>query len=213
MLWTDEDNRKLVEDYYSQYLDTYVSLPREIFRVDMVGEPHWESKVTLGLLTVDIQVRNMYLHRFGGVYADLDLVPLSPLHLHLPKLFDTDSQTVPRAYVGQMGDLEFEHSIPNAFMASSPGHPFWLEPLEYVREHCDDPEYNLNPESLTGPVALRNRTLDWLAKAESGASEAGLKVEIIADGKVKRSVSISFNCHANFSYHRSTLLAGLVRHP
>jgi hypothetical protein len=37
VLWTDEDNRKLTRDYYPEYLYAYNSLPREIYRADMVS--------------------------------------------------------------------------------------------------------------------------------------------------------------------------------
>lgn len=35
-LWTDADNRQLVAQHYPAYLDVYDSLPREIYRADMV---------------------------------------------------------------------------------------------------------------------------------------------------------------------------------
>lgn len=98
------------------------------------------------------------MHRFGGIYADLDLVPLRRLSEQLPFLGHKTSGPVSMAYVGHMGNDDFEHSIPNAFMASSaPYHPFWMEPLEYVRAHRSDEAYNTQPEGLTGPVALCSR--------------------------------------------------------
>lgn len=39
VLWRDSDNRKLVERYYSKYLNAYDLLPREIYRADMVSSP------------------------------------------------------------------------------------------------------------------------------------------------------------------------------
>lgn len=123
VLWRDADNRKLVEAYYPTYLEAYDSLSREIYRVDMV--------------------RNMYMHRFGGIYADLDLVPLGRIQDHLPFLSHRTPGPVSMAYVGHMGEDSYEHSIPNAFMASSaPGHPFWFVPLDYVKAHQTDPQYN-----------------------------------------------------------------------
>lgn len=107
----------------------------------------------------------MYMHRFGGIYADLDLVPLRRLSEQLPFLGHKTSGPVSMAYVGHMGNDDFEHSIPNAFMASSaPYHPFWMEPLEYVRAHRSDEAYNTQPEGLTGPVALRACVKDWEGK-------------------------------------------------
>ena len=56
MLWTDIENRKLVELYYSDFLDKYDTYPYNIQRVDAV--------------------RCFYLHRYGGIYSDLDIAPL-----------------------------------------------------------------------------------------------------------------------------------------
>src|ERR1700728_2054878 len=89
------------------------------------------------------QVRNMYMHRFGGVYADLDLVPLQPIHESIPILTHHSPPPVPIIYLGHMGDDNYEHSIPNAFMVSTtPNHPFWLRPLEFVKEHQLDEAYS-----------------------------------------------------------------------
>ncbi|KAG8828119.1 hypothetical protein FRC19_009203 [Serendipita sp. 401] len=152
VLWTDADNRKLVETYYPEYLKAYDLLPREIYRADMV--------------------RNMYMHHFGGVYADLDLVPLSPLHRNLPVLMRKELSPIPIAYVGHMGDDNYAHSIPNAFMVStSPKHPFWIKPLDFIKKHQLEEEYNSQPEGLTGPVALRTCLREWQTERESREGE------------------------------------------
>lgn len=147
VLWRDADNRKLVETYYPQYLKSYDALPREIYRADMV--------------------RNMYMHRFGGVYADLDLVALGPLQEHIPILTHHKPPPIPIAYLGHMGDDNYAHSIPNAFMVSTtPEHPFWLRPLDFIKVHQLDEAYNAQPEGLTGPVALRTCYQEWVKERE-----------------------------------------------
>jgi mannosyltransferase OCH1-like enzyme len=127
----------------------------------------------------------MYMHRFGGIYADLDLIPLSRIDVRLDLLLDNGQER--RAYVGQMGDDDsFEHSIPNAFMvSSSSGHPFWLRPLEFVKKYWNDTELNAVPEDLTGPVALRNCTKQWLAEEREERPDARAnRVQVIENGKV-----------------------------
>lgn len=58
-----------------------------------------------------------------------------------------------KVFVGRMGtDDSFTHSIPNAWMGSTPGHPFWLLPLEFASDHINTE--GISPESLTGPAAL-----------------------------------------------------------
>ena len=61
-LWTDADNRRLIEERYSWFLDTYDRFPRHIQRVDAA--------------------KYFILYTHGGVYADLDcecVKPLDPL--------------------------------------------------------------------------------------------------------------------------------------
>ena len=58
-----------------------------------------------------------------------------------------------RVFLGRMGtDDSFTHSIPNAWMGSTPGHPFWLLPLEFTSNNINNG--GISPESLTGPQAL-----------------------------------------------------------
>lgn len=126
------------------------------------------------------------MHLFGGIYADMDLVPRSPVYSHLPLLLAPDADES-HAYIGQMGyDQEFEHALPNAFMASTlPGHPFWLRPLEYIKTYWNETEYNSTPEQLTGPVALRNCTAQWFMEENGTRAQEGRgKLQVIDDGKV-----------------------------
>jgi len=52
-LHTDADNLRLVEQHYPQWLPTYLSYPHNIQRVDLA--------------------RLMWLHKYGGIYADMDM--------------------------------------------------------------------------------------------------------------------------------------------
>eukprot|EP00937_MAST-01D_sp_MAST-1D-sp2_P003736 g3736.t1 len=56
MLWTDETNRKLVQEHYPEHLVVYDAYPHGIQRADAA--------------------RYFILHHYGGVYADLDIRPL-----------------------------------------------------------------------------------------------------------------------------------------
>ncbi|CAG7849594.1 SubName: Full=Uncharacterized protein {ECO:0000313/EMBL:CCA69343.1} [Serendipita indica DSM 11827] len=163
VLWSDEDNRALVETYYPSYLSVYDSLPKPIYRADMV--------------------RNMYMHRFGGIYADLDLVPLANLDVHLAAFYGP-ADAIPKAYVGHMGKDNFEHSIPNAFMASTGRlHPFWLRPLDFVAKHAEEGQYTATPEALTGPVALRTCVNEWERGATADERSRG-HLEVLENGKI-----------------------------
>lgn len=109
-----------------------------------------------------------------SMYADVDfecLRSFDPLFRHytknivaLPGLPKSGSSCqnasltscMRHAFFGRMGpDPTFTHSIPNAWMASSPGHLFFIFLLQSIMKRMENPKYQeLSPEALTGPVAL-----------------------------------------------------------
>ncbi len=137
------------------------------------------------------------------MYADLDMECLrsidtliesemdSLMTSHAPRSLSTSKHPIYQlALLGSMktGPHQTGHSIPNAWMASTPGHPFWLLTISSamakmgVDEHgrLEGEGNNLQlgwlekigivtdstkqPEAVTGPVALREQVLvyqDW----------------------------------------------------
>ncbi|KAL9076352.1 MAG: hypothetical protein Q9161_001068 [Pseudevernia consocians] len=194
VLWTDEDNMKLVEKYAPWFASTYEALHSEIYRADTA--------------------RNIYMHVFGGVYADLDtecvgpyeemfaeyntsmiahnmppsqsesldksgqrksLQPTKALEEPRPKSTATgleipaSAEGERKVFLGRMGtDDNFVHSIPNAWMGSTPGHPFWVLPLESCEQSIGS---DAQPEYLTGPPALYDRVRDYRDEYEQGRGD------------------------------------------
>ncbi|EXJ79109.1 hypothetical protein A1O3_08610 [Capronia epimyces CBS 606.96] len=159
VLWTDEDNEALVRMHFPWLLQTYQDLPGVIYKADLV--------------------RNIYMYMFGGVYADLDVECLRPTD-NLFKEFNvsTVSHAKPRpvsthelqksgrkAFFGRMGtDTSFSNSIPNAWMASTPGHPFFLLVIEsVVKGIIDGSSAGQSPEQVTGPVQLFDMVNQYMA--------------------------------------------------
>lgn len=105
-LWTDEDNRDLVERSYPQLLSFYESLRYPILKVEFA--------------------KLLYLDKFGGLYVDLDFEALRPLDAVLG-----DDQIVLGQEIGGLGGMtRGREYIMNAIMASPAGHPFWREVLD-----------------------------------------------------------------------------------
>lgn len=112
--------------------------------------------------------------RFGGVYADLDVLALLPSDQVLamasmaspPLMIPADGSksfvAPPRAFIARMGpDDSFAHSLPNAWFASTiPGHPFWLLPLRFAAERVAGGEKG-GPEWITGPVGVFESEKIW----------------------------------------------------
>jgi inositol phosphorylceramide mannosyltransferase catalytic subunit len=132
LLWDDADNRAFIKDQFPWFLSVYEGFPAEIFRADAV--------------------RPFFLLRYGGLYADMDTECLKPI-AKMKKSGDV--------VLGQMGPhLAFEHSIPNAMMASKPSQLFWALYIAMMIAKADElgsPEAmrQRGPEVCTGPILLR----------------------------------------------------------
>ncbi|THC92655.1 hypothetical protein EYZ11_007857 [Aspergillus tanneri] len=163
VLWDDETNRMLVEQHFPWFLETYLKLPQEILRADVA--------------------RNFYMYLFGGMYADVDteaLRPVAPLFAaHDISLASHQSslsspQLVPqaqRAFLGRMGhnyDLTSNAAVPNGWMASPPGHPFWLLPVLHVLERAGGGGDG-SVEDLTGPGALGRMIKKYFEDSQHGS--------------------------------------------
>ena len=107
-LHTDMDNAQLVLKEYNWFYTTYMRLTH-IQQADVA--------------------RLLYMHAYGGVYADLDVELLRPIEPFLELLV---ARTGARAILGQepaSHALLLENTARqtcNALLASEPGHPFWL---------------------------------------------------------------------------------------
>ncbi|MCX5966481.1 MAG: glycosyltransferase [Cyanobacteria bacterium] len=101
--WDDEANESLIAEHYPEFVDHYRRLTPAILKVDLV--------------------RLAYLHRHGGVYADLDYEVIRPLD----DLFDISRVIVGRERGGIGWPIRGRDYVINALMASPPGHPLWLE--------------------------------------------------------------------------------------
>ncbi len=131
-LWSDEDNRALLAEHYAWFLPVYDDYPRNIMRVDAV--------------------RYFILHRFGGVYADLDLECLrsiTPLLEGKQLVVGCEPpQHLDQHDVAKRGD--FGKILCNAFMASVPDDPFWEHVTRALPAYADATD----PLSATGPFFL-----------------------------------------------------------
>lgn len=109
--WSDDGNRNLIKDHYPWFLETYDSYEEVISRVDAA--------------------RIFYLHKYGGVYSDLDIellrdpAPLFSGDTDLVFFYQRLPHFRDRRMVDPVQPYELSE-VTNAIMASVPGHPFWL---------------------------------------------------------------------------------------
>jgi hypothetical protein len=79
-------------------------------------------------------------------------------------------------------DNSFEHSIPNAWMASPPGHPFFKLMLQWTKKKVTSGEkLDGRPEAVTGPIALRNGIEEFGKRKDHGSDAMKGLEEILAD--------------------------------
>jgi UDP:flavonoid glycosyltransferase YjiC (YdhE family) len=137
-LWTDEDNRELIRRDYPWFLKAYDSYNEPIKRADAV--------------------RYFILHRFGGVYADLDmesLRPIGPLLEGKQVVFGLEPDE--HLAMHRSPQRPLNRIVCNAFMASVPGHPFW----EHLFRELVTWQRAPGPLDATGPFMLTRACETW----------------------------------------------------
>lgn len=151
MLWTDEDNRALIEEHYSWFLPHYDSLPTKIQKVDAV--------------------RYFILHRFGGLYVDLDFECLRNFD-ELMQNFECFMGEEPKSHALKVYNRNpAAHGgssvICNALMASTVEHPLWPLVWSEMMIRLSNPKYFKDVLHTTGPAMLD----DCVRKVYKGKSE------------------------------------------
>jgi mannosyltransferase OCH1-like enzyme len=122
--WTDADNDALASEYPA-FWDSYRLLNPPIKKADFA--------------------RLLYMHRYGGVYVDLDFISLKNL---VPLLADND------IVLGGLAPENPCYHLPNAFLASSPGNSFWMQVAEDILNAS--PTEAARVETHTGPLRLED---------------------------------------------------------
>ena len=113
-MWNDSEIDHLVKEHYPKYWEMYNAFPAHIMKIDFV--------------------RFCFLHKFGGIYADMDM------YCYKNFLQELDEEIY--LLENPMGnDL-----IENSMMVSLAEHPFWVECMDlcldryqYIKEN--HPEY------------------------------------------------------------------------
>jgi len=113
-MWNDEEIDVLVKLHYPKYWEMYDQFPAHIMKIDFV--------------------RFCFLHKFGGIYADMDV--------YCYKNFYDELSNDVYLLENPMGN----DSIENSMMVSEVGHPFWIECMDLALERFEyikskDPNY------------------------------------------------------------------------
>jgi hypothetical protein len=165
ILWDDADNRAFITKNFSWYLPTYDRYPKEIFRADAI--------------------RPFFLLANGGVYADMDTQCLAPLERSL---------NGGDVLLGRMGaDPSFDHSIPNAIMASKPHQLFWALVIAMMMERANDGTSagtmrQVGPETFTGPILLKHAADYYNGESEERVRERAAPVIQQLSGELRTSL-------------------------
>ena len=137
-LWMDQDLVDFFTKDYPDLLELYLSFPNNVQRADLA--------------------RYVLLHRFGGVYADMDtdcLAPLAPLIVE-DRIVLCEEPRIHAEFVLAFGS---DRLIFNGTMASPAGHPFWMHVVRMIVRN----RHAMNKDVLisTGPVLLTFSVQAW----------------------------------------------------
>ena len=136
-LWTDNDNRNLIKDFFPDFLSIYDSFKYNIQRADMI--------------------RYFILYKYGGVYSDLDVYPCKNIEPYISSssVFEHSSEECYLVY-GANSKSHFTRSITNCFMVSKPKATIWLKVFDELQKGL--PWYIFGKHFIvlcsTGPLML-----------------------------------------------------------
>lgn len=144
MLWTDDLAEQLIREHYSWFLSTYINYEPHIKRVD--------------------SARYFILHKFGGIYADMDYEPLINFEKYLP--------------IDKPSFVESPHQYAelhqNSLMSSPPHHPFWNMTFEMLMERADLPVlYATGPSFIDDVITKYNSQEQQQQQSDGDSASAG----------------------------------------
>ena len=118
--WTPTEVRRMLQKHYPQYLAMYGDYKEAIFKANLM--------------------RYFIMHKYGGVYADLDLESLRPLDN-----WTMDNECIMSQNHHVHAYVVGNSSRPNVmitFLASRPGHPYFKRAIEMLPLYKDMPYRN-----------------------------------------------------------------------
>ena len=129
--WDVKRSYDLIKHFYKEHIELYKNYKYNIQRCDVV--------------------RYFFLHRYGGLYADMDYVCNRPM----TEAFDTYTKNL---YLVQTPNtINKEVMVSNSFMYSKPQHPFWRT-FFLELEKCKNVPYYYSKHveimCTTGPLIL-----------------------------------------------------------
>jgi len=128
ILWTDEMNEKLIKCYFPEYLPKFERIAVKVKQADFI--------------------RHAYMLVYGGVYADMDYLPLQNHDWFYEKM---DSERV-----GALLSNEKSHGVALEWSMSRSGHPMWRRCMDMC-----DPRAGRDPVETTGPEFVKRCFLDY----------------------------------------------------
>lgn len=134
-MWTDEDNRSLIKNEYPWFLATYDSYPHNIQKASAA--------------------KYFILHKYGGVYADIDMQCLVTLNSLLNQYTSNASHT--DIFIAGYCD-SVRRMVGDAIICCSPGHPLF----NVIFQELLSTASKSNPESLASVLETTgNKILNY----------------------------------------------------
>lgn len=142
--YTDDDNDKFINLYFPEYREILDKLKRKVCKIDFI--------------------RLLYLYQFGGIYVDLDVIPLkkidSLLNINDVVLCKEDSRNAPY--------FKIDYIISNATILAKKNSEFIKKIIDDIIFNIDSPKMNSTDTDdvlkMTGPLLFNKIYDQWESK-------------------------------------------------
>lgn len=173
-MWNDEEIDALVKNDYPKYWNIY-------------------NEFTIHILKIDF-VRFCFMHKFGGIYADMD-------YFCYKNFYDDLTENI---YVVEnpFGNDPIENSL----MCSEPNHSFWIECMELAAERyyylkSKFPQRLKDLEFISLDVKQGSKIRPWLVFSITGTNLISSQCRLTKQ-KIYTLPSVFFN-NNDMSYHEN----------
>jgi mannosyltransferase OCH1-like enzyme len=123
-LWTDRDNDEFVKSEFPEFHRVFTGFSKNIMRADVI--------------------RYLIMYKIGGVYLDLDYEVLKPFN------FENKNIVLPLWLSVKDGDPA--DILGNFFLASVPGHRYWLDAINELKNNPPIVTDYTQVLEATGPI-------------------------------------------------------------
>lgn len=176
--YTDEDNSRFIENYFPQFKEVLDRFEKKIMKLDFI--------------------RLLYLYEFGGIYSDIDVLPLK----NISKILDLNDVVICEEDRRNGKNFGVDYILSNAVIISKPKADFIGYLIDSIVEMSKKIPSNVDNTSVlnfTGPLFFNNQHKSYDHKDTVTILDSTyfnpMNLNDLMESKISKNIEFSFLVH------------------